>query len=283
VATTFSLRPSPDVETPGTVLRMLERRVTFGTVGVLVGLAAVAWVVTVQQAVGMSAMVTGLAQVGTGMPNPVDGPVFLGMWLTMMVAMMFPTMGPTVLAHRLVVRQRGEGMLPTLAFVFGYLVVWTAIGLVPLVIFLGVRDLPMVAPVARWLPRLSGVALIGAGLYQFTPWKGACLRACRSPIAFILTHDFGRGARGAGVAGVSNGAYCVGCCWALMTVLVIVGLMNLVWMAALALVFLAEKNWQHGARLNRLAGASIVVLGLIILVNPSVLLLVSGAGSGTGM
>jgi predicted metal-binding membrane protein len=283
MATTFSLRRSPDGETPGTVLRMLERQVTFGTVGVLVGLAAVAWVVTVQQAVGMSGMVTGLAQVGTGMPNPVDGPVFLGMWLTMMVAMMFPTMGPTVLAHRLVVRQRGEGMLPTLAFVFGYLVVWTAIGLVPLVIFLGVRDLPMDAPVARWLPRLSGVALIGAGLYQFTPWKGACLRACRSPIAFILTHHFGRGARGAGVAGVSNGAYCVGCCWALMTVLVIVGLMNLVWMAALALVFLAEKNWQHGARLNRLAGASIVLLGLIILVNPTVLLLVSGARSGTSM
>ncbi len=283
MSATLSLQRHLEGETPGTVLRIIERRVTLTTVGVLLGLAAVAWAVTAQQAAGMSGMVTGLAQVGSGMPNPVDGPVFLGMWLTMMVAMMFPTIGPTLLAHRMVVRQRGEGMLPTVAFVLGYIGVWTAIGVVPLVVFVAVRDLAMDAPVMGWLPRLSGLALLIAGAYQFTPWKGACLRACRSPLGFILTHDFRSGAPGAVLAGISNGAYCAGCCWALMSVLVVVGLMNLVWMAVLAVIFLAEKNWRYGIMVNRLAGASFAVLGTIVLVNPGVLLLISSVGSASTM
>jgi predicted metal-binding membrane protein len=274
-APTLQLTPSRD--TPGAVLCMLERRVTIGTIVALVGLAAGAWALTVQQSLGMADMVTGLAQVGSRMPNPMTAPVFLLMWLTMMVAMMFPTIAPMVLAHRLVVRHRGEGALHSVAFVVGYIVVWTAIGLVPLAVFLAFRDLSEDQPVTAWLPRVSGLVLIGAGLYQFTPWKRTCLRACRTPLSFIMTHDFGSGAPGAFKAGLSHGAYCLGCCWALMAVLVVVGLMNLVWMAALALVFLAEKNWRYGVLFNRAVGTAVAVLGCAVLLYPDLLGIVSGA------
>jgi predicted metal-binding membrane protein len=256
---------------------MLERRVTIGTIVALVGLAAVAWALTIQQALSMADMVMGLAQVGSRTPNPMTAPLFLLMWLTMIVAMMFPTIAPMVLAHRLVVQHRGEGAVPSVAFVFGYLVVWTVIGLVPLAIFLGFRDLPEDAPLAAWLPRISGLVLVGAGLYQFTPWKRACLRACRTPLSFMMTHNFGSGVPGAFKAGLSHGGYCLGCCWALMVVLVVVGLMNLVWMALVALVFLAEKNWRHGVLFNRVVGIAVALLGCAVLLDPDLLGVVSGA------
>ncbi len=273
-ATSFDETPTRD--TPAAVLGMLERRTTVGTIVILVALAAVAWALTVQQASGMADMVTGLAQVGSRMPNPMTAPLFLGMWLTMMVAMMFPTIAPMVLAHRLVSRHRGEGLLASLAFVLGYLVIWTAIGLVPLAAFIGFRDLSEATPVTAWLPRLSGLLLLGAGLYQFTSWKRTCLRACRTPLGFIMTHDFGGGTPGAFKAGLSHGAYCLGCCWALMAILVVVGLMNLVWMAALALVFLAEKNWRHGVLFNRVAGSAVALVGCAVLLYPDLLGIVSG-------
>ncbi len=266
-----------DRDTPGAVLGLLERRVTIGTIVALVALAVVAWALTAQQAIGMSDMVTGLALVGSRMPNPMTPPVFMLMWLTMMVAMMFPTIAPMVLAHRLVALHHGDGALPSVGFVLGYIVVWTAIGLVPLAVFLGFRDLPGDQPIVAWLPRISGVALLVAGLYQFTPWKRVCLRACRTPLSFMMTHNFGSGAPGALRAGLSHGAYCLGCCWALMTVLVVVGLMNLVWMALLALIFLVEKNWRYGVVFNRVVGTAIAVLGCAVLINPDLLGIVSGA------
>jgi predicted metal-binding membrane protein len=274
---TFTVAPERD--TPGAVLRLIEPRVTIGTAGALIGLAIGAWALNVQQAREMSDMVTGLAHVGSRMPNPMSAPVFMLMWLTMMVAMMFPTIAPMVLAHRLVVVHRGEGALPSVAFVLGYLVIWTAIGLVPLVLFVGFRGLTDEQPITAWVPRVSGLVLVVAGLYQFTPWKRACLRACRTPLSFIMTHNFGSGTPGAFRAGLSHGAYCLGCCWALMTVLVIVGLMNLFWMALLAVVFLGEKNWRYGPALNRVVGTAIALLGCAVLFSPDLLNLLSGAGS----
>lgn len=94
-----------------------------------------------------------------------------------------------------------------------------------------------------------------------------------------MTHDFGRGSRGAVVAGLSHGAYCLGCCWALMAVLLVVGLMNLTWMALLTVIFLAEKNWSHGVRLSRAVGVAMVVLGVTIAVDPALLQALSGDAS----
>jgi predicted metal-binding membrane protein len=262
------------------------RRVTMTTVSILLALAAVAWYYTVRQAEAMSSMVTGLAQIGSGMPGEIAPLVFLGMWLAMMVAMMFPTIGPMVLAHRVVVRHRGEGWPPTAAFVLGYLFVWTAIGLVPLGAFLAFQNLPAKVGSSVWLRVVAGAILLGAAVYQFTPWKTVCLKACRSPFAFILGHDFGGGTRSAFRAGMSHGAFCLGCCWALMSVLVVVGLMNVVWMAGLALIFLAEKNWRHGAALSKGAGAAVGLLGIAVIVDPGLLTWVGGGmlrASGAGM
>ena len=247
----------------------VESRATIAVVAALVGLAAVAWAVTARQAFEMSSIVNGLAQVGQRMPSDMAAPLFMAMWLAMIAAMMLPTVAPMVLAHRMVIRARGEGWLPTAVFVAGYLAVWTAIGLVPLLAFLAFRGLMDPAPV--WVGPVAGIVLIVAGIYQFTSWKGACLKACRTPLSFIMTHDFGRGSRGAVMAGASHGAWCVGCCWALMSVLVVVGLMNLVWMAGLALIFLLEKNWRHGVAVSRIAGAAVASLGVAVLMQPQML------------
>jgi predicted metal-binding membrane protein len=245
----------------------------------LLALAALAWVITARQADDMADMVTGLGQVGGRAPNDMAIPVFLGMWVGMMVAMMLPAVAPIVLAHRTVVMKRGEGGGATAAFIGGYLGVWSLIGVVPLLAFLGFRNLAADAGDSRWLPTLAGGVLAVAGAYQFTRWKAFCLRACRSPLQFVLAHDFGGGARSAFRAGLSHGAYCLGCCWALMAVLVVVGLMNLVWMVAVALIFLAEKNWRHAVGLTRVVGVGLFALGLTVIVHPSFLPTVSGVGN----
>lgn len=251
-----------DEDTPGSAMSLLERRTVSFIVVLLITLAAAAWYFTSRQSTEMGPMlIPGLGEIGMGMQEAVSAPLFMGMWLAMMVAMMFPTVAPMVTAFTAVARKRGEGALPPVVFVMGYLTVWTAIGLVPLAVFLIAQHLEgqLSAHVAS---TVTGAVFGAAGLYQFTRWKTTCLRACRTPLGFILSHDFGKGSVGAFAAGVSHGAFCFGCCWALMAVLVVVGMMNLVWMAAIALVFLAEKNWKYGVMLTRVAGSSLVVVGI---------------------
>jgi predicted metal-binding membrane protein len=108
--------------------------------------------------------------------------------------------------------------------------------------------------------------LLVAGLYQLSPWKGACLRACRSPVAFVMSHDFESGALGGFVAGATHGAFCLGCCWALMAILTVAGLMSLPWMAALSVLILAEKNWRHGQGLARVMGVAMVLVAIVVAV-----------------
>src|SRR6202140_292966 len=250
-------------EQPGAAWRLLAARSTAAVAIPLIGLGLLGWYLTVRQAGDMSGMITGLGQVGTHMANTMGSLAFMGMWLGMMAAMMLPAIGPVVLAQRMVVRDRGEGALPSVAFVASYLGVWLLIGLLPLLAFLLFRGLPMEAQSSPWLRIAGGAALVVAGVYQFTPLKSTCLGACRSPLGFVMKHH-GSGAGGALRAGASYGAYCVGSCWALMVVLLVVGLMNLIWMAAIALVFLAEKNWRHGGLLTRMAGAGVAALGVAV-------------------
>jgi predicted metal-binding membrane protein len=175
----------------------------------------------------------------------------------------------------MVVRRRGGGITPTAVFVAGYLLVWVSVGVVPLAALIGFRH---VSDAAAWVPRIGGVVLVVAGAYQFTRWKQTCLRACRSPLTFLATHDFGRGLPGTLRAGLSHGLYCLGCCWALMAVLFVVGLMNLAWMAGIAVVFLAEKNWRRGVQLTKVVGTGVLVLGLAVLVHPALLSSVTTSG-----
>ena len=201
--------------------------------------------------------------------------LFLATWVLMMVAMMFPSVAPMVLTHARIVRSRGEGAVPTASLVLGYLAVWTAAGLVPLAI-IQLLGSSFGSSLSQWLPRIGGAVVVLAGVYQLTPLKNACLRACRSPLSFVLSHDFGGGGPAAARAGASHGLYCLGCCWALMAVLAVLGLMNLAWMAVFAVVFFLEKNWRHGVLLARIAGIACVVLGTAVLARPDVLGLLGG-------
>jgi predicted metal-binding membrane protein len=233
----------------------LPRPAAAGIVSALLACAAAAWLVTTWQA-GTMGMGGGVAMMGAGL--------FLVTWLVMMVAMMFPSVAPMTLAFASVSRSRGEGVLPTGAFIAGYLAVWTAAGLVPLSILQGMNALWMSSP-PWWLVRAGGLVIIVAGVYQFTPLKDACLRACRSPLGFVMTHDFGGGMRSASRAGVAHGVYCLGCCWALMAVLAVLGLMNIAWMAAIAAVFFVEKNVRFGDLLPKAVGVACVAGGLAVL------------------
>jgi predicted metal-binding membrane protein len=262
----------------------LERMTRRTLVLTLLALSGLAWYVTVRNAGSMSDMAMGLGQVGTRMENDLGVPLFISMWVAMMVAMMFPTIAPLVLAHRMVTSRRQEGAVTTAVLIVGYLLAWTVAGAVPLAALLGFRAIA--GEGAVWVRMVAGGVIAVAGAYQFTRWKAACLKACRSPMGFLATHDFGGGARSALRAGVSHGLYCLGCCWALMSVLVVVGMMNLAWMGVLALIFLAEKTWRHGVGLTKIAGAALIALGIAVLIDPGILPTLSGGApmmSGTGM
>jgi len=118
------------------------------------------------------------------------------------------------------------------------------------------------ATMAASSPRLGGAILIAAGAYQLTPWKGKCLSHCRSPLGFLMT-NWRDGKLGAFQMGIHHGAFCLGCCWALMCVLFVVGVMNLVWVAALTGFVLIEKTGPAGVIIARAAGAAMVLLGIV--------------------
>jgi predicted metal-binding membrane protein len=271
---------------PVTAYRVLEARATLACVGLLLCLAALAWWSTAATSADMGGdmggdapMLLGLGAVGTAMPFDMTAGLFLSMWLTMMVAMMLPTIAPIVLLHRMVMHRSGVGIAPTVTFVTGYIVVWSAFGAVPLAVLVGFRG---IADGTSWVAPVSGVVLVAAGTYQFTPWKATCLRACQSPLRFLTTHNFGASRQGAFRTGLAHGAFCLGCCWALMAVLFVVGLMNLGWMAAISIVFLAEKH-TRGRLVAQVTGTAVVALGLVVLAVPDVLPRLTGVTPMTGM
>jgi predicted metal-binding membrane protein len=193
---------------------------------------------------------------------------FLVAWVAMMAAMMFPAVSPVV---RLYGRAAAAGRVaPLPLFVAGYIGVWAVLGLPGYVAWRELMD--PIAEGQAWAGRLAGGVLIAAAVWQVTPLKAICLRHCRSPMSLFMRHG-GSVARPLGAVrmGASHGLYCVGCCWALMAVLVAVGTMNLAWMAGLALLILLEKNAPQGERIAVAAAAVFAVLGVVLLVHPSTL------------
>ena len=181
------------------------------------------------------------------------------MWCMMMVAMMVPAASPTILLYARVHRHSEEldDAPPTSAFLAGYLVCW-------LVVALAAAGLQiwLIAPVSTALANnvASGSLLIAAGVYQLSPFKDACLSRCRSP-AIFLSHHFRPGALGAIRLGVLHGAYCVGCCWLLMALLFVSGVMNLIWVVILTILVAAEKLLPGGPWIARLVGIGMIVGG----------------------
>ena len=262
-------------ETPFAAFGILAWRVNLAVVIALLVLSVLAWLSTIDQAISMNGMVMGIGQIGGRAQGDMSPSIFLTMWVTMMVAMMLPTTAPIVLAHLAVMRRQGRGIYPTLVFIAGYLLVWSAIGVVPLVAYKAFAQLTGDAAQSRWLPALAGTMLIIAGGYQFTGWKRVCFDKCQSPFAFIIAHDFGGGALSSLRAGAVHGLFCLGCCWALTAVLLVVGLMNLIWMAGIFALIFVERSWKHGLVLAKMAGAGLLLLGAMVIARPALLALIS--------
>ena len=188
---------------------------------------------------------------------------FLGTWTVMMAAMMLPSATPMILLHRLGANGRVRTQLWSATFVAGYLVVWASVGII--VWGAAIAANAIVMPEARAL----GVAaiLLIAGVYQFTPLKSTCLRTCRTPADFLLTH-WHRGLSGQVRLGVEHGLYCLGCCWALMALFVGAGAMSLVWAVGIALVVLVEKVRPEGIAFGRIAGALLIAAAVIVFAQP---------------
>jgi predicted metal-binding membrane protein len=225
----------------------------------LLGLALVSWIVTFDRMRGMDAG-PGTDLGGLGW--------FLGIWVTMMAAMMLPSVAPMVLAYARVGRARPDSA-PTMVFVAGYFAAWSVYGSAAYGVFRLVDAVDLGALAwDRAGPYVAGGAIVAAGLYQVTPIKDVCLRHCRTPIHF-LAHGWRDGALGAFRMGFTHGLYCVGCCWGLMIVLFSLGVMSLVWMAAIAGVVFAEKVLPSGERLTRVIAVAFVALGLWIAMSPA--------------
>jgi predicted metal-binding membrane protein len=228
----------------------------------LLGSALVAWIVTVERMSGMD-MGPGTNLGGFGW--------FVGIWVTMMAAMMLPSALPMIQLFDKVARRSAEGrrQLPTSVFVASYFAVWTAFGLAAFVVYRVVAGLHL-AFLAwnRAGPYIAGGAIVLAGLYELTPVKSVCLRHCRSPLHYLLG-GWRPGIVGAVRMGAEHGAYCVGCCWGLMLLLFALGVMSLFWMAVVAALIFVQKALPFGLRTTRVFAVAFLALGVWVAVAPA--------------
>ncbi len=264
---------------------VLKRDRAIVATGLLV-LAAFAWIYTISDARGMGEM--GVPSTGTGettmssdamsavvMPmteawTPRQALMVFVMWAVMMVAMMVPSAAPMVLLFAALNRKKQEREMPyvpTSLFLAGYLVVWVAFSALVTLAQWGLQRAALLSPMMVSTSAIfGGAVLIAAGIFQWTPLKNACLYHCRSPLSFLTSH-WRDNAAGAFRIGLHHGAYCVGCCWMLMLLLFVTGVMNLVWVTLIAAFVLAEKVVPAGVALavSRSAGAAVVAWGIAVI------------------
>lgn len=223
---------------------------------------------TSMRAVGPAGAMTSMSAEGSmSAMTPMSMAAFVAGWVAMMAAMMFPAVAPMV---RLYSRAAARGRIaPVPFFVAGYLLVWGGIGIPSYAVWRTLAD-PL-AEGAPWAGRVAGSVFFVAAIYQLTPFKRACLNHCRSPISFFIHH--------AGTTtdtpwrairlGAHHGAFCLGCCWAIMAVLVALGTMNLAWMAVFTFVIFVEKVSRRGEQFAVVAAAGFAAAGAFLLVAPS--------------
>lgn len=246
--------------------------------GGLLAVTLIAWLYLWRMATDMAAMGADVARhaaMGMVMPDMRAWGVadffwlFL-MWAVMMVAMMLPSAAPLILLVTGTYRRRGSpARWLTAAFAGGYLAAWVAFSAVAALAQTALHRTALLSPsMASRSAWLAGGILIAAGVYQWLPIKNACLTHCRSPLHF-LTHEWREGAAGALVMGLRHGWFCVGCCWTLMALLFVVGVMNLVWVAVIAAFVLVEKLARQGPRVGRVAGLLCTAWGVYVLLGGS--------------
>lgn len=252
---------------PGTTAHMTPARLAL-LLGGPVAVAAASWIylalmITDMSAIpGMSAMM-----MSPQMFTPMQFFGLFLMWAVMMSAMMLPTAAPMIGAYARMQgadRARGAGWLPVFAFSGGYVLAWAGFSLVAAGLQAGLTNLAVMSPMMmKAATPLGGGILVIAGLYQFSPIKHACLRQCRTPISFLMT-QWRDGEWGALTMGWRHGLFCVGCCWALMGLLFVVGVMNTAWIIAITVYVLVEKIVPSSEILAKFVGVTMVGLGLLI-------------------
>lgn len=235
----------------------------WATLASLVVLTGLAWAALARLADAMAMPGMDEAAMPALAWSAADFALRLAMWVTMMVGMMLPGALPMILLFRRVVAARADAGARVVLFVFAYVLVWSAFSLAATLLQQGLEAAAWVSPMAmRGVPWLGGALLVGAGIYQWLPAKEACLARCRSPLAFLMRHSLAS-ARDSFRLGLVHGAYCVGCCWALMLVLFAVGAMNLVAAALLGIFVLLEKL-TAGPWLPRLSGLLLAAWGVSV-------------------
>jgi predicted metal-binding membrane protein len=234
----------------------------------LVGVTVIAWLYLflVGQNMGMS--MEGMDDM-PDMVMPFATSWVFAMWWVMMLGMMLPSAAPMVLMFATLQRrkrERDQPYVPTAMFVAGYLIVWGIFSLAATAAQWALQQSGLLTPMLALTGSvLGGVLFIVAGIYQFTPLKHACLHQCRSPFVFVLNH-WHDGWSGALRMGASHGLYCLGCCWVLMALLFAVGVMNLLWVAVIAVFVFAEKLLPGGAWVGRVGGGAMAAFGVWLLV-----------------
>lgn len=247
--------------------RLLHRErliVAIGTATVV----ALAWAYLVSGAGMDTDMMTEMPNMAPMPWTPISAALLFVMWWVMMIAMMVPSAAPTVLLYVAVKRGKDDASgaaLDAWIFLAGYLLIWAGFSLAAVLAqgvleHLGLLSMAM-ASTSR---ALGGVILLAAGLYQFTPLKRACLRYCQSPLLF-LSSFWRPGAAGALRMGARHGTYCAGCCWFLMALLFVTGVMNFVWIIGIAFYVACEKLLPFGGRLSRVAGVALTLSGAFLL------------------
>ena len=256
---------SGSISPPGITLLRRDRLVVLGSLGAV---TALAWAYLVWSAAKMTGTAAPMDMMGLRPWAFADFLLVFLMWTIMMVGMMVPTATPMTLIYAAVARKaEGQGTVvaPTSTFVSGYVAVWTLFSLVATIAQWGLDRAALLSPMmVATSPALGAALLIAAGIYQLTPAKTACLIRCQSPIHFIAQH-WRPGVRGAFRMGFQHGAFCLGCCWLLMGLLFVGGVMNLLWIAAIALFVLLEKVVPDTRLAGRLAGGAMMVTGLAFL------------------
>ena len=260
-----------------------QDRGTLLTGGLLIAIAALAWVTVILQATGMQGASTiepamGMA-IGVESSPGVGATAFLVAWGVMMAAMMLPSATPMIALYGAVRRtftQTGQKGLPTALFALLYLTVWLAFGVPVYAASVVVETATDIYPaVAGFMPYALVVVLLGAGAYQFSPLKQVCLRVCQSPLGFLMGR-WRPGYRGTIRMALEHAAYCVGCCWGLMVVLVAAGAMALHWVLLIAALVTAEKLLPLGEWTARIIGVALLLLGVLIAVQPGLAAVLRG-------
>ena len=197
---------------------------------------------------------------------------YVSMWSVMMAAMMLPSFAPMAAVYDRILGKRTHGLiriLRTVSFICGYLVIWSALGLIAYICSWLMGMLLTRMPEA--LPCAAVIVFGTCGLYQFTSFKDQCLKHCRSPIGFLFHFGNYRGIFRDLRAGLYHGGYCAGCCAGLMLVMIVTGVMNLAWMIALAVIIFIEKTWRYGDRFAAFVGVALIFLAVAVSWYPNLL------------